>query len=104
MKTMRDVARRLESATRWVSVLQDGINGRIHSLGIGEGEAMEKALSRLGVRLLSKTRAAREGLVVRRGARPVVRRSYGQPIGLADLYCIQQFNLKPASPKKESKS
>jgi len=81
-------------------VLESGLNGHPHSLYKGEAKAFEETLGRLGVRFLSKTKAAREGLELRRGAKPVVSRYYGAPIkDFRDLYCLEQF--KPIKPTQQ---
>lgn len=95
MPTVSDLKRRMASTARWMMVLEDGLKGAPHSLGKGEADAMEKALVKLGVRFLSRTRATKEGLELRRGAKPVVRRYYGSPISdWKDLYCLEQFKPK----------
>jgi hypothetical protein len=73
-------------------VLEDGLRGAPHSLGLGEADACEKSLAKLGVVFLTKTKAAKQGLELRRGAKPVVRRYYGAPISdWKDLYVREQF-------------
>lgn len=95
MATVSDLKRRMASTARWMMVLEDGLNGKPHSLGIGEAMAFEKALAALGVHFLSKTKAAQNGLTLRRGARPVVRRYYGAPISdWKDLYVAEKFKTK----------
>jgi hypothetical protein len=92
MATISDLKRRMESTARWMMVLEDGLRGAPHSLGLGEADAFEKSLAKLGVVFLSKTKAAKQGLELRRGAKPVVRRYYGAPISdWKDLYVLEQF-------------
>ena len=101
MATIADLKRRMESTARWMMVLEDGLRGTPHSLGLGEAEAFEKSLAKLGVRFLSKTRAGKEGLELRRGAKPVVRRYYGTPISdWKDLYVLEQFRPTASQQSK----
>lgn len=102
MATVSDLKRRIVATSRWLKVLEDGLNGSPHGLGIGEADAMEKNLAKLGIRLLSKTKAAKEGLELRRGAKHVVCRNYGAPIGWGDLYVEEQF--KPKATTKDVKT
>lgn len=99
MATVSDLKRRLASTAKWMTTLEDGLNGHPHSLGLGEGDAFEKALEKLGVQLLSRTKAAKQGLELRRGAVPVVRRYYRAPISdWKDLYVAEQFRPAAAKP------
>lgn len=103
MANLSDLKRRMAATARWMMTLEDGLNGRPHSLGIGEAEAFEKSLAKLGVRFLSKTKATKEKLELRRGATPVVRRYYGAPISdWKDLYVLEQF--KPIAASRHVKS
>lgn len=103
MANVSDLKRRMASTARWMMTLEDGLNGRPHSLGLGEADAFEKSLSKLGVCFLSKTKAAKQGLELRRGAKPVVRRYYGAPISdWKDLYVLEQF--KPVAATQHVKS
>lgn len=102
MATISDLKRRMESTARWMMVLEDGLRGVPHSLGLGEADAFEKSLARLGVQFLSKTKAAKQGLELRRGAKPVVRRYYGAPISdWKDLYVLEQFRGTDAKTRDE---
>lgn len=80
MSTVTALKRRMASMTRWMKVLEDGLNGRPHSLGDGEGHAFSKRMHELGIELYSTTRAKKEGLTPKRGAKPIVTRYYGAPI------------------------
>lgn len=92
MATISDLKRRLASIKRWMAVLQDGLDGRPQTLSASEAKAFEQAMAALGVSLLSKTKAAKSNLELRRGSKPVVRRYYGAPIAdFHDLFVLEQF-------------
>ncbi len=101
MSTVAALKRRMASTARWMMVLEDGLNGRPHTLGDGEGMAFKKRMRELGVSLYSETRAKKEGLKLRRGARPVVRCYYSAPIqDYIGLYVREQLtsNLQGNAP------
>ena len=92
MQTLTDLKRRVASTQRWLKVLEDGLEGKPHSLGAGEADAFEKSLARLEIQFLSVSKATKEGLELKRGASPVVNRYYGAPISKhVDLYVLEQF-------------
>lgn len=94
MSTVSALKNRMTATQQWISILMDGLNGKPHSLGKGAGAAFEKAMSKQGVVLLSVTKAAKSGLVLKRGAKPVVHRNFGAPVGWHHLYCQEQFAKK----------
>jgi hypothetical protein len=103
MATVSDVRRRLSSTAKWMMTLEDGLNGKPHSLGLGKADAFEKALAKLGIEFLSRTKASKQGLELRRGAKPVVRRYYRAPISdWKDLYVAEQFRPAVAPPHSNS--
>jgi len=82
----------MASTARWMMVLEDGLNGRPHTLGDGESMAFKKRMRELGVTLYSATGAKKEGLKLRRAAKPVVACYYGAPIqDYIDLFVLEQF-------------
>ena len=90
-----DLKRRLRSLARWIEVLRDGLDGRPHSLGMTAGQAMQKALATIGVELLTRTAAAKQGLTLRPRQSHVARRYYGAPLKrTADLYTREQFTAR----------
>lgn len=92
MSTVTALKRRMASMARWMMVLEDGLNGIPHSLGDGEGMAFKKRMAELGVSLYSETKAKKEGMKPRRGAKPVVRCYYGAPIqSYIGLYVREQL-------------
>jgi hypothetical protein len=92
MNTVTELRRRMASIARWTKVLEDGLNGRPHSLGDGEGRAFSKRMSELGIELYSKSRAQKEGLSPKRGAKPVVTRYFSAPIQKdIGLYVLEQL-------------
>lgn len=99
--SVSQLKRRMSSAMRWMKTLDDGLNGKPHSLGQGEADAMAKYLALIGVTLISKSKASKNNLELRRGARPVVRRYFGSPISdWKDMYCLEQFKqIPPKLPK-----
>lgn len=100
LATMHSVKSRIASTARWLAALQAGIDGHPKSLGSGEADAMERCLARIGIVLLTKTKAAKLNLEMRRGAKPVAIRYYGAPIsGRHPLYCAQQFRQKTGKEK-----
>lgn len=102
MSNVTDLKRRMASTARWMMVLEDGLRGLPHTLGLGEADAFEKSLAVLGVRFLTKTKAVKEGLELKRGATPVVRRYYSAPISdYKDLYVREQF--RPVASKAVNK-
>ena len=92
MKTITDVKRRAASTTRWLNVLCCGLNGNPQRLGSGEGDAFEKCMTRVGFQVITRTRAERRGLRLKKRAKPIAKRYYDAPISdYGDLYLIQQF-------------
>lgn len=92
MSTVSSLKRRMATLARWIVILEDGLAGRPHALENGQVDGMDEALAVLGVRLLSETRANREGLQLRRRSEPILRRFFPPPINLwQDLYRLEQF-------------
>lgn len=98
MADVTGLKHRVSSTIRWMTILQEGLDGNPQTLGLAAGDAFQKCLEKYGIRLLTMTKAAGEGLELRRGARPVARRYFGAPISdWADLYVQEQF--RPAATK-----
>lgn len=98
MATIGSVKKRVASLRRWLEVLEDGLNGKPHSLGDGEGGYFQKYVAGLGMELVSLTAATKRGLVLRRGVKPICSRYYPRPISAHHpLYLIEQFKPKESS-------
>ena len=95
MKRLTDVKRRVRSAARWIGELQRGLDGHTASLGAGQADAMQKFLETIDIHLVSLSAASKQGLILRRGQKPILIRYYPAPISAHHaLYCVEQFTPK----------
>lgn len=105
MADVTGLKHRVSSMIRWMTILQEGLNGNPQTLGLAAGDAFQKCLEKYGIHLLTMTKASGEGLELRRGARPVARRYYGAPISdWADLYVQEQFRPATTTARRPRRS
>ncbi|GIK46162.1 MAG: hypothetical protein BroJett012_20650 [Betaproteobacteria bacterium] len=105
MADVTGLKHRVSSTIRWMTILREGLDGNPQTLGLAAGDAFQKCLEKYGIRLLTMTKAAGEGLELRRGARPVARRYYGAPISdWADLYVYEQFRPATVTVRRSRRS
>jgi hypothetical protein len=105
MTTFSGVMKKVDSLKRWLTTLEDGLRGKHHVLGAGEGDYFQKYVKTIGLELLTITAAHKRGLELRKGAKPICSRYYPRPISsYHHLYLLEQFKRiqkKASSPTEK---
>lgn len=84
--------RRIATSERWLAILKDGLDGKPHTISGSAAKTMQRYLNGLDIRVLTEAAGKREGLQLRGSARPIVRQKFAPPVGVVDLYYIEQFH------------
>lgn len=76
-RSLKDKAERLRNA---LDVLIGAIDNGGPTEWKGSGNALQRHWAKVGVKLISRTRAEKKGLVLKRGAKPLLFQYFGAPI------------------------
>lgn len=103
MASPSSIAARVQTLRAGLEVLINVIEGKktLYSLGEGEGQALERHWRKVGVELISETRGRKLGLVLKKGARPLMSRYFGAPISDYIFLYDRATAFRPKAGMKE---